>query len=461
MEPVRFYVDKKLESKTYPIDGEELPIVDSQEVVVRIFSEYFGLDHLPVLTLQNNSLLHEGSSYLLFSFGVDFKTLVERNEINLFEDFSVDAIQALRQRQLKLFAFSLTDCFPEFLCTSKDNQSLFGYLHEQCQRFDIDPAQIVVCVPDSHIEKNYSVWRAKKSIDKKMTTFSVDYFEADCLRRSDRILGDKLQVESFVKTVEPDHKRFILLCARSERFRLILFHFLLSNNYLEEHFHYSYLNRFNDKYSDDVFKSYQEYCCNLNIGKMDFGETIKFHNESPHFLDGVEADQVDLRMPHDYIQKSSINVVLETCFTSNESVFLTEKTFKPIICKQPFILFAMPMALEWLRSLGYSTFPEIFDESYDQEICPDLRMQKLLKNIGNLCEMSHLEFNDLIRQPSVQKKIEGNYKLFLHRNKHRKMFENLYCHFAARPRSEFNIEKLVCTDYKDRFIQRINFPCNS
>lgn len=48
------------------------------------------------------------------------------------------------------------------------------------------------------------------------------------------------------------------------------------------------------------------------------------------------------------------------------SVFLTEKTFKPIIMKHPFIMVSRPGTLKALRQCGYKTFHPFIDESYDE-----------------------------------------------------------------------------------------------
>lgn len=45
---------------------------------------------------------------------------------------------------------------------------------------------------------------------------------------------------------------------------------------------------------------------------------------------------------------------------------LTEKSFKPICLKMPFILVGTQGSLEYLRSYGFKTFNSIWDESYDQ-----------------------------------------------------------------------------------------------
>ena len=61
---------------------------------------------------------------------------------------------------------------------------------------------------------------------------------------------------------------------------------------------------------------------------------------------------------------TDIEVVLETLF-DDDRLHLTEKSLRPIACAQPFILAGTPGSLEYLRSYGFKTFADIWDESYD------------------------------------------------------------------------------------------------
>lgn len=67
--------------------------------------------------------------------------------------------------------------------------------------------------------------------------------------------------------------------------------------------------------------------------------------------------------PTDY-QSTMCEVVLETVF-DHQRIHLTEKTIRPIACRQPFIILAGPGALHYLRSYGFKTFDGIINETYD------------------------------------------------------------------------------------------------
>lgn len=85
------------------------------------------------------------------------------------------------------------------------------------------------------------------------------------------------------------------------------------------------------------------------------------------------------------ISNTAINVILETVF--DERVHLTEKTLRPIACGQPFILANGPGALKYLQSYGFKTFHPLIDESYDNELNSDTRLEMIT---NEMCRISNL-----------------------------------------------------------------------
>jgi hypothetical protein len=82
---------------------------------------------------------------------------------------------------------------------------------------------------------------------------------------------------------------------------------------------------------------------------------------------------------------TDIEVVLETLFDDSR-LHLTEKSLRPIACAQPFILAGTHDSLEYLRSYGFKTFGNIWDESYDLIQDPAERLiqiAELMKYLSN------------------------------------------------------------------------------
>ena len=76
-------------------------------------------------------------------------------------------------------------------------------------------------------------------------------------------------------------------------------------------------------------------------------------------------------------KSTEIEVVLETLF-DDDRLHLTEKSLRPIACRQPFILAATHGSLQYLRDYGFQTFDSIWDETYDTIEDPYQRMQAII-----------------------------------------------------------------------------------
>lgn len=119
----------------------------------------------------------------------------------------------------------------------------------------------------------------------------------------------------------------------------------------------------------------------------------------------------------------NIQIVPETLFDT-EKTHLTEKIFKAVVMGHPFILFAGPNSLEYLKSYGFRTFSTIWDESYDLEINANLRFDKLTTLIKNINYMNDHNFNKLITK--VQKIAEFNRKHFFSEVFKKKLIHELH-----------------------------------
>jgi len=109
------------------------------------------------------------------------------------------------------------------------------------------------------------------------------------------------------------------------------------------------------------------------------------------------------------------NVVTETVFYYNK-LHLTEKIFKPIVSKQPFMLIAAPGNLEYLRSYGFKTFDGIIDESYDKIVDNDARIDAVAEQLRWYCNLSAEEKSRVIERlaPIVEYNFHHFYGAFKH-----------------------------------------------
>ena len=73
---------------------------------------------------------------------------------------------------------------------------------------------------------------------------------------------------------------------------------------------------------------------------------------------------------------SFVDVINETRFAQPTANF-SEKVFQAMQYQKPFIVVGPPKTLEYIRSLGFKTFNEFWDESYDDELHHGERLAKI------------------------------------------------------------------------------------
>jgi hypothetical protein len=97
-----------------------------------------------------------------------------------------------------------------------------------------------------------------------------------------------------------------------------------------------------------------------------------------------------------------VNIVTETLW-DNKSIFFTEKIYKPMYMCQPFILFGNPNSLKKLKEYGFKTFDKWWDESYDEELDLNIRLEKITKVLEEIaswnfdkCNTIRIEMKDIL-----------------------------------------------------------------
>lgn len=94
--------------------------------------------------------------------------------------------------------------------------------------------------------------------------------------------------------------------------------------------------------------------------------------------------------------ESLVYHVTETVYTGRR-LQLTEKSFKPIALGMPFVLSATAGSLAYLRSYGFRTFSEFWDESYDLETDDYVRAEKVATVLKQLDDLSPQQKQELFQ----------------------------------------------------------------
>jgi hypothetical protein len=157
----------------------------------------------------------------------------------------------------------------------------------------------------------------------------------------------------------------------------------------------------NAKYFSEMHKCFNFSIEDIYDSSISLPLTLDTSNFSKYPMESGVNDVID------FYNDSYINIVTETYFFSNVR-HITEKTYKPIAFMQPFIIFAAPGTLAYLRSLGFKTFDKFWDESYDDILDHEVRFMTIMELIEKISKWTEVKLVELTH--NVKEIVEFNKK---------------------------------------------------
>lgn len=162
-------------------------------------------------------------------------------------------------------------------------------------------------------------------------------------------------------------------------------------------------------YRQNLFENSTKY----NIDTLYVKETCSYLDTivTPFRIDFKDVIHNDSQSigPLSALQESFLHVVTETCYWG-ERTHLTEKIFKPIVAKQPFVLLGCRNNLKYLQSYGFKTFSNWWDESYDEIHNPIERLKKVVEIIKDIYSLPNKDLEAMLN--GMNYILQYNYDLF-------------------------------------------------
>jgi len=175
-------------------------------------------------------------------------------------------------------------------------------------------------------------------------------------------------------------------------------------------------------YSDVCPINNNSYSENMMDAISQFGLDADYVSEAKNVLDTVEFP---LRIDHltkpnipngsqtlgavPESMESFLHVVTETCYWETKC-HLTEKIFKPVVARQPFVLLGCANNLQYFSKYGFKTFGNWWDESYDQILDPVKRLQAVVGIVRDICNKTDQELESMLED--MQMVLDHNYNWF-------------------------------------------------
>jgi len=130
----------------------------------------------------------------------------------------------------------------------------------------------------------------------------------------------------------------------------------------------------------EVFGALVDHLKDSIISRYDLG--IKLPSTDIKTYDDFELLSL-MHNDFEWYKNTHFSIVLETYIEPKISAFITEKLFKPISVGHPFMVVGTPGYLQCLKSFGFETYENLFDESYDTILYRNKDFWEKLKIIKN------------------------------------------------------------------------------
>jgi hypothetical protein len=155
---------------------------------------------------------------------------------------------------------------------------------------------------------------------------------------------------------------------------------------------------------------------NIGVDFKDFAEGLYDKQENLEIdtkISKYDRFEMGIYINQDFdkeIKDSLFTITYESVFEDKHPIVMTEKVWKPIIYMHPFIVLGSVYTLKNLKKLGYKTFPEFFDESYDEIEDHRERLIFCAEQISKVCQKPIEELNEMYL--SVKDKLIYNRNLY-------------------------------------------------
>jgi hypothetical protein len=307
------------------------------------------------------------SDYRMHELGVDKKTLIEiiRQIKIVEEDYDFLVFDLSWENINKAFADFFVDCIKKIV---KNNKKIFFV----CSGFTKNK-------PNDHFY-----------YDNFFECYSFKLFKDSAVPDDD---------------IVSKNKKFLSLNRRPRKSRLEFVKSLYQND-LDQYFILSH----------PAFDEFPAKVLDLDVNTLHFADpTIQDCNDD--YIDhALRKENEFCQVNNDLCRQAFFNIITESIVLdeADMGMFITEKTFKSIYAKLPFIIYGQRYILKNLRDLGYQTYSPFIDEQYDLEENELNRRSLIIDEIKRIAHLPEDEFIETYNQ--CYRIAEYNHHHFIRQN---------------------------------------------
>lgn len=283
-------------------------------------------------------------------------------------DFSDKLIESVKKKNARIVFFYITEG------DWGTNPFHFEWLEKLSLKYNLDKEDLLFITANLKAAETYK-GNMFTIIPYNFFLINLDFIPLNKSNKNDIKIYEKNYVK-YIQNNRSNRKNTHLLCFNGipRLNRLLIFAQLKIIKTFESKYITS-LKKSETKNSDDFYNQVLDKTSNKDI--IDFYRNYN-SLESVIYDKSAWGNIINwgVTLNEDAHMSTFVNIITETLWDEN-SIFFTEKTYKPIYMCQPFILFGNPHSLKKLKEYGFKTFDKWWDESYDDEMDLDSRLEKI------------------------------------------------------------------------------------
>lgn len=274
----------------------------------------------------------------------------------------------------------------------------FTLIHKHCSDLDFPPSKLNLWWGNTNCAELYEQWCQRNNPVEKFKSVNYHPLWLGMLMdntddHSDNYEKGKTQFKG---------KYFTFLSGVPKHHRIKTINFLCENNLLNM-IEWSWVSRYEvDQLNEHLDPRLIELIPKSFEGHVNIMDRPTYRNPGNAFFDIYYNTYFDL-VAETYYEHEYEHIKK---FDWWEPVFFSEKIWRSIYNKRPFMLLGQKNSLTELHKLGFKTFPHIFDESYDS-MEDDKRIYHVLKQLTNFT-LEKLQNKIYTRETELI--LEHNYK---------------------------------------------------
>jgi hypothetical protein len=253
---------------------------------------------------------------------------------------------------------------------------LWDWFHKEAAEWEIAPDRIIYVTGNMIANETYDKWCNDKHIQNRMCVVPYAHFELDMAMTAYQRNETENKLPSFEDHINykssNEVKTFACLNKRIRQHRVWFYNYLYNSGLIDKGL--VSMNQFD----------YHGY--NFEGKTIDLNVIDEISKNLPLIVHGKANNEFDDNF---YIRRFNDKISLDTymtviseahCGDSDQTMFLSEKTFKVIAVNHPFIIMGNKDSMKMMRTIGYKTFDGYIDESYDS-LPTHERLQSIIESI--------------------------------------------------------------------------------